>query len=73
MTAPALARVTTKAAARMEDALFMLDHGEHPERVAERLGTTVENLVATFRRHHLPVPQPLNAERTRQRIRKSTR
>lgn len=37
--------------ALIEDALFLLDAGEHPERICQRLGTTAANLEITLRRH----------------------
>ena len=41
-------------AARLEDAVIMLDRGDHPEHVAARLGCTLAALDITLRRHDAP-------------------
>ena len=38
-------------AARLEDARYMLDHGETMERTAQRLGITVDALEKILSRH----------------------
>lgn len=53
---------TPRTAALIEDALFLLDVGEHPERICRRLGTTAANLEITLRRHgHRGQARPFNA------------
>lgn len=41
----------TPTEARLEDALFLLDVGEHPERIARRVGVSIRALERAFRDH----------------------
>ena len=46
--------ITDPRTARYEDALWLLECGEHPEEVARRVGTTLTALYALLRRRPTP-------------------
>ena len=58
--------MTTSTATRLEDAVWLLDRGTHPVRVAARLGMTVcalEKMLRAYGHHH----QAVNDEAAYQR------
>ena len=55
-----------RSAELVEDALWLLEAGEHPSHVAQRLGVTAWTLEKALRRHGHPRPD-VTAEATRQR------
>lgn len=63
-----------RTTALIEGALFLLDAGEHPERICQRLGTTAANLEITLRRHgYQEQARPLSALVWTQRKRRAAK
>lgn len=59
-----------RTAALIEDTLFLLDAGEYPERICQRLGVTAWNIENTLRRHgYREQARPFNALALEQRRR----
>lgn len=54
--------LTVRSRRRLEDALWLIEMGEHPTRAARRAGTTVQSLYNLCRRAGIPTPPALLVE-----------
>lgn len=57
---------SAQVAARVEDAIWLLDMGEQPEQVAARLGVTLSALEMSLRRHGQPRREVMRARRRKE-------